>query len=75
MMILIERLLPPKLFAGHGSRDLGLHKINKNNVYFQAQAWQIKEIESEVSVSGMIDAGGRRGMGFCRVIGEEDHDE
>ena len=57
-MILIERLLPPKLFAGHGNRELALYKINQNNVYFQAQAWQIKEIESEVSVSGMIDAGG-----------------
>lgn len=57
-MILIERLLPPKLFTGHGDRALGLYKINKNNVYFQAQAWQVKEIESEVSISGMIDAGG-----------------
>jgi hypothetical protein len=57
-MILIERLLPPKLFAGHGDRDLALYKIKKDNVYFQAQAWQTKEIESEVSISGMIDAGG-----------------
>ena len=58
MMILIERLLPPKLFTGHGGRDLGVYNITKNNFYFQAQAWQVEEIDSEVSISRIIDAGG-----------------
>ena len=45
-------------FTSQGARDLGVYKITKNNVYFQAQAWQVEEIDSEVSISRIIDAGG-----------------